>query len=185
MNVGYIRVSSTDQNEERQKVALAPFNIDKYYIEKISAKNTNRPKLQEMLDFCRDGDTIYIQDFSRLARNVQDLLQLIDFFAKKNVQLISTKEQLDTASPAGKLMLTIMGAINEFERTMILERQKEGIAIAKSKGVYKGSKPVVIDPKLWEIHHQRYLSREISKTELAKILKISRPTLYKLLATTT
>ena len=179
MQIAYIRVSTEDQNEARQVEAMQKYQIEKWFVEKVSGKNTNRPKLQEMLDFAREGDTIHIHDFSRLARSTKDLLDIVEMLNKKHIALVSNKENLDTSTPTGKLMLTMIGAINEFERTNLLERQREGIAIAKRNGVYKGRKPIVV--KDFQNHYQRYLKREITKTQLAKELKISRPTLDKLI----
>ena len=181
MNVAYVRVSTVDQNEERQIEALEKHGIDKWYIEKISAKDTNRPQLQAMLDYVRDGDTVYIHDFSRLARNTKDLLEIVELLESKGVSLVSNKENVDTSTPSGKLMLTMIGAIAEFERANLLERQREGIAIAKQKGVYKGRKPIEIDDKRFEEEYQKYMNREINKTELAKRLNVSRPTLDKMI----
>lgn len=180
-NVAYVRVSTVDQHEDRQIEALEKHGIDKWYIEKISAKDTNRPQLQAMLDYVRDGDTVYIHDFSRLARNTKDLLEIVELLESKGVSLVSNKENVDTSTPSGKLMLTMIGAIAEFERANLLERQREGIAIAKQKGVYKGRKAIEIDDSKFEIEYNRYMSREINKTELAKILGVSRPTLDKMI----
>lgn len=179
MQIAYIRVSTIEQNEQRQVEAMQQYNIEKWFIEKVSAKDTNRPKLQEMLDYAREGDTIHIHDFSRLARSTKDLLDIVEKFNKKGITLISNKENIDTSTPTGKLMLTMIGAINEFERTNLLERQREGIVIAKRNGKYKGRKPVSIPD--FEKHYQRYMKREISKSQLAKDLNISRPTLDKLI----
>lgn len=179
MNVGYVRVSTVEQNEARQIEALKNYNIDKYFTEKVSAKDMKRPKLNELLDFVREGDTVYILDFSRLARSTSDLLKIIDLLKEKKVELVSIKENVDTTTPAGTLMITMIGAINQFERANLLERQKEGIAIAKREGKYKGGVDKKIDN--FEEAYKRYLSREISKTKLAEILKISRPTLDKLI----
>lgn len=179
MQIAYIRVSSIDQNEQRQIEAMQRYNIEKWFIEKVSGKDTNRPKLKEMLDFAREGDTIHIHDFSRLARSTKDLLDIVELLNSKGITLISNKENIDSSTPTGKLMLTMIGAINEFERTNLLERQKEGITIAKREGKYKGRKAVSIPD--FNKHYQRYISREISKSELAKELNISRPTLDKLI----
>lgn len=179
MQIAYIRVSSIDQNEQRQIEAMQRYNIEKWFIEKVSGKDTNRPKLKEMLDFAREGDTIHIHDFSRLARSTKDLLDIVELLNSKRITLISNKENIDSSTPTGKLMLTMIGAINEFERTNLLERQKEGIAIAKREGKYKGRKAVSIPD--FDKHYQRYISREISKSEIAKELNISRPTLDKLI----
>lgn len=180
MRIAYIRVSSIDQNEQRQIEAMQKYEIEKWFIEKISAKDTNRPKLQELLEFVREGDTVHIHDFSRLARSTKDLLDIVELLNSKNVTLVSNKEAVDSSTPTGKLMLTMIGAINEFERTNLLERQREGIAIAKRNGIYKGRKPVSIPN--FELYYSKYLSREISKTQLAKELGISRPTLDKIIA---
>ena len=179
MNIAYIRVSSIDQNEQRQIEAMQKYNIEKWFIEKVSAKDTNRPKLQEMLEFCREGDTIHIHDFSRLARSTKDLLDIVELLNHKRVTLISNKENIDTSTPTGKLMLTMIGAINEFERTNLLERQKEGIAIAKRDGRYKGGKCKKVHN--FAEHYAQYLSRQISKADLAKKLCINRPTLDKII----
>lgn len=180
MRLAYIRVSTIDQNEQRQIEAMERYDIEKWFIEKVSAKDTNRQKLQELLDFAREGDVIHIHDFSRLARSTKDLLEIVELLHEKGVTLISNKENIDTGTPTGKLMLTMIGAINEFERTNLLERQREGIEIAKREKRYKGRKAVIVPD--FEKHYQRYLRREINKTELAWELNISRPTLDKLIA---
>lgn len=180
MNIAYVRVSTIEQNEARQIEGLEKHNIDKWFIEKISAKDMNRPKLSEMLDFVREGDTVYIHDFSRIARSTKDLLNIIEFLNNKKVHLVSNKENIDTSTPTGKLLVTVIGAINEFERQNILERQKEGIAIAKREGKYKGRKAINIDDN-FKIQYERYIRREINKSEMSAILNISRPTLNKLI----
>lgn len=179
MQIAYIRVSTIEQNEQRQIEAMKRYDIEKWFIEKVSGKDTNRPKLKEMLNFAREGDTIHIHDFSRLARSTKDLLNIVELLNEKGITLISNKENIDTSTPTGKLMLTMIGAINEFERTNLLERQREGIAIAKREGKYKGRKAVSIPD--FESHYKKYKNREINKSELAKELNISRPTLDKLI----
>lgn len=179
MRLAYIRVSTVEQNEQRQVEAMQRYDIEKWFVEKVSAKDTNRPKLQELLDFAREGDVIHIHDFSRLARSTKDLLDIVDLIHSKGVTLISNKESIDTSTPTGKLMLTMIGAINEFERTNLLERQREGIAIAKRDGKYKGRKAIIISD--FDSQYQRYLRREVSKSDLAKELGISRPTLDKII----
>ncbi|MGL5575426.1 MAG: recombinase family protein, partial [Sarcina sp.] len=144
-----------------------------------SAKDTNRPRLTELLDYVRDGDTIVVHDFSRLARSTKDLLNIIELLEKKKVNIVSAKENLDSSTATGKLMLTMIGAINEFERANLLERQREGIALAKAAGKYKGRKEVQI-PNFVE-YYNRYLNREFTKVALAKELNISRNTLDKLI----
>lgn len=182
MRVAYIRVSTKEQNEQRQLEAMKPHNIEKYYIEKASGKNTtDRPELNSMIDFVREGDTVYIHDFSRLARSTKDLLNIVEQLNNKGVHLVSNKECLDTSTPQGKLMLTMLAAIYEFERQNLLDRQAEGIELAKAAGKYKGRKPVEIDSELFRAQYNRYMSREINKTQLAKALKVSRPTLDRML----
>ena len=179
MNIAYVRVSTEEQNEARQLEALKKYNIEKWFTEKVSGKNTNRPQLQAMIEFAREGDTIYIHDFSRLARSTKDLLDIVEQMTAKGIHLVSNKESINTSTPQGKLMLTMIGAIYEFERTNMLERQREGIDIAKSKGVYKGRKAVEVPD--FDIHYKRYMNREISKSKLAAELNISRPTLDRLI----
>ena len=144
MNIAYVRVSCLNQSEARQVEALEPYKIEKWYREKVSAKDTNRQQLQAMIDFAREGDIIYIHDFSRLARSTADLLKIVERLKEKKIELVSNKEKFDTSTPTGKLMLTMIAAINEFERENLLERQREGIAIAKKLGKYKGRKVVSI-----------------------------------------
>lgn len=177
-NIAYVRVSTIEQNETRQREALERRNIDKWFIEKVSAKDTARPQLQVMLDWVRESDTIFIHDLSRFARSTKDLLDLLERLEKKGVALVSDKEAIDTSTPTGKLIVTIIGAINEFERANLLERQREGIAIAKREGKYKGRKCVTV-PDL-ATHYAKYMHREVSKAQLARELKVSRPTLDKL-----
>lgn len=182
MKIAYVRVSTIEQNEERQLVALEKHGIEKWFIEKVSGKNaSDRAELQNMLDFAREGDTIYIHDLSRLARSTKDLLEIVDTLNNKGVQLVSNKENIDTNTPTGKLMLTMIGAIAEFERTNMLERQREGIAIAKAEGKYKGRKAIEIESTTFTREYERYMRREITKSELAKVLKVSRPTLDKMI----
>lgn len=181
MNVAYIRVSTIEQNEERQLEAMKPHNIEKYFTEKVSGKDTNRPKLQEMLEFVREGDKVYIHDFSRLARSTKDLLNIVELLNNKGVTLISNKENIDTSTSTGKLMLTMIGAINEFERQNLLERQQEGIAIAKKNGKYKGGQAKKIDENIFNNLLEQYQTRRINKVEFARQLGVSRPTLDKLL----
>lgn len=179
MIVGYVRVSTVEQNESRQLVTMERYNVEKLFQEKVSAKDINREELNKMLDFVREGDSIVIHDFSRLARSTKDLLHIMELLESKGVNLISTKENIDSSTPTGKLMLTMIGAINEFERTNMLERQREGIAIAKAAGKYKGRKEIKVDD--FEDYYNKYLSRAFNKSQLAKEIGVSRPTLNKLI----
>ena len=179
MNVAYVRVSSTDQHEDRQLKALEPYGIEKYFIEKVSGKNRNREQLKAALEFVRDGDVLYVADFSRLARNVRDLLSIAELLKENKVRLVSLKENIDTDTANGKLMFTLIGAIAEFERENLLERQREGIEIAKSKGVYQGRKKK--EAANFEKYYALYQKREITKKKMAELLKVSRPTLDRMI----
>ena len=139
-NIAYVRVSTIEQNEARQKEALEKYEIDRWFIEKASGKDTNRPQLQEMLMYIREDDTVYVEEFSRLGRSTADLLATVQAIEDAGAKFVSLKENFDTSTPVGRLQMTMMAAIAEFERAMILERQKEGIAIAKGEGKYKGRK---------------------------------------------
>lgn len=179
--IAYVRVSTEEQHEDRQVEALEKYGIDKWYIEKISGKNTDRPELQALLDYVREGDTVYIHDLSRLARNTRDLLGIVELLQSKQVDLVSNKESIDSSTATGKLMLTMIAAIAEFERRNLLDRQREGIAIAKRNGRYKGRKPKSIPERRFKIQYDRYQRREINKSQLAKELSVSRPTLDKII----
>ena len=177
-NIAYVRVSTVEQNEARQKEALEKFEIDRWFIEKASGKDTNRPILQEMLAYIREDDTVYVEEFSRLGRSTADLLATVQAIEDAGAKFVSLKENFDTSTPVGRLQMTMMAAIAEFERAMILERQKEGIAIAKREGKYKGRKSVSV-PNIGE-YYQKYMSRRGTKTSIAQELGISRTTLDKL-----
>ena len=176
--IAYVRVSTAEQNEQRQLDALQPHNIDKWFTEKVSAKDTKRPQLTLMLDYVRQGDTIYIHDLSRLARSTKDLLSIVEQLKEKGVELKSNKEAIDTSTPTGKLMLTMIGAIAEFERDNLLERQREGIAIAKAKGAYKGRKKIVHDN--WDEIYSDWKCRKITATQAFTTLGVSNVTFYKM-----
>lgn len=142
MKIGYIRVSTQEQNTIRQEALMEALGVDEIYMDKASGKNTERPQLKQMMKYVRKGDTVIVESISRFARNTRDLLELVEQLAEKQVEFISRKEAIDTTTPTGKFMLTIFGAVAELEREYILQRQREGIEIAKTKGVYKGRKPI-------------------------------------------
>lgn len=177
-NIAYVRVSTVEQNEARQREALKAFNIDKWFVEKASGKDAKRPVLQEMLEYIREDDIVYVEEFSRLGRSTADLLATVQKIEDSGAKFVSLKENFDTKTPAGKLQMTMMAAIAEFERAMILERQREGIAIAKREGKYKGRKAVSV-PNIEE-YYQKYMTRQGTKTSIAAELGISRTTLDKL-----
>lgn len=179
-NLAYVRVSTAEQNEDRQIEALKNLDIDKIFIEKVSAKDTNRPKFQEMLDYAREGDTIYVTDFSRLSRSTKDLLNTLEILLKKGVKVVSLKENLDSSTPQGKLMITVIGAINQFERDILLERQREGIEIAKLKGKYQGRKPIE-RPANWDKVIMDYNRRKITAKKAMELLDLKCSTFYKFL----
>lgn len=177
-NIAYVRVSTIEQNEARQREILKKYSIDKWFIEKASGKDTNRPKLQEMLEYIREDDVVYVEEFARLGRSTSDLLITVQKIEDVGAKFVSVKENFDTKTPAGKLQMTMMAAIAEFERAMILERQREGIAIAKREGKYKGRKAVSI-PNIKE-YYDRYMRRQGTKTSIASEIGISRTTLDRL-----
>jgi len=179
VNIAYVRVSTVEQNEARQLEGLKTYNIDKWFTEKVSAKDTNRPKLKEMIEYARENDTIFVWDFSRLSRSVKDLLDITEQLQVKGVHLRSIKENLDTSTPTGKLMLTMIGAINEFERANLLERQREGIAIAKAEGKFKGRKSIDY-PANWEEIYPKWKRRELTGAKAMEMLGLKRNTFYKL-----
>ena len=181
-NVSYIRVSTVNQNTDRQ-LATLNIKLDRSFVEKASAKSTERPQLQEMLAFIREGDHLYIHSMDRLARNLADLLDLVTQITTKGVTIHFVKENLtfspkEKSSPMSKLMLSMMGAFAEFERSLILERQREGIAQAKARGAYKGRKPISSN----QIEEARkMIAVDKAKTDICKELGIGRTTLYKYL----
>lgn len=180
--IGYIRVSSTDQNTERQ---LDGVKLDKVFTEKLSGKDTNRPQLLALLEFAREGDKVVVHSLDRLARNLDDLRKTVNTLTQKGVSVEFIKEGLTFTgedSPMSVLLLSVMGAFAEFERALIRERQREGVAVAKAKGKYTGRKPTLNHPAIATLQ-QRAAAGE-NKTALAKEYGISRETLYKYLRQT-
>ncbi len=176
-NIAYIRVSTVEQHEDRQRAALEPYNIERWYVDKCSGKDTNRPHYKEMMDYIREGDTVYVEDFSRLSRSVADLLKILESFKEKGIRLVSLKENTDTNTPTGELFVTIVAAINQFERRNILERQAEGIALAKQKGIYKGRKRIQKPPQ-WKEIYEAYRTRKMTAGEAMERLGLKRNTFY-------
>ena len=178
MKVGYVRVSTIDQNEERQIVELRKNGVEKFFVDKVSAKSAQRPKFDEMMNFFREGDELIVTEFSRLARSTRDLLDIVETLTKQGVKVRSLKEQVDFSTPQGRFMITIFGAIAEFERELILQRQREGIQLAKAAGKYKG-RNAKKRPKDFDYYKQCYYERTMTVTKIAKHYKVSRPTIYK------
>jgi DNA invertase Pin-like site-specific DNA recombinase len=143
--IGYIRVSSDDQNLARQEELMKRVGVDKVFSEKVSGKNRDRPELQAMLNFIREGDTVFVESISRLSRSTKDFLDMMEEFGEKGINFESAKEGINTNTPYGKLGFTIFAALSEFERETIRERQAEGIAIAKAEGKYKGRARIAFD----------------------------------------
>ena len=177
MRIGYARVSTAEQHVERQQQILQELGAEKTFVDVCSGKSTDRPALREMLNFARDKDVIICESISRLARNTRDLLELTDKLAEQGVGFVSQKENIDTTTPTGKFILTVFGAIAELEREYILQRQAEGIAIAKANGVYKGRKPLDC-PGFDKVYQQVELGK-ISATEAFRQLNVSKSTYYR------
>lgn len=142
MKIGYIRVSTQEQNTIRQEALMESLGVDEVYIDRMSGKSADRPELKKMMEYVRQGDTVIVESISRFARNTRDLLDLVERLTAKGVEFVSKKEAIDTTTPTGKFMLTVFGAVAELEREYILQRQQEGIAVAKGQGKYKGRKPI-------------------------------------------
>lgn len=177
--IGYIRVSSFDQNPERQ---LEQVQVDKVFTDKASGKDTQRPELDTLLSFVREGDTVVVHSMDRLARNLDDLRRLVQKLTKRGVRIEFVKESLTFTgedSPMANLMLSVMGAFAEFERALIRERQREGIALAKQRGAYRGRKKALNSEQIAEL--KRRVATGEQKTLVARDLGISRETLYQYL----
>ncbi|EMG1269014.1 recombinase family protein [Citrobacter freundii] len=177
--VGYARVSTTGQNLDTQLAALA--GCEKIFREKISGAKDDRPELQAMLEFVREGDTVQVTKLDRLARNTRHLLEISDYLQGKGVALNILNIGINTATPTGKLMLTMIGAIATFEREMMLERQAEGIALAKLNGKYKGRKPTARSKSQEVIE---LLEKGLSKPEISRQLGIGITSIYRIIRVT-
>lgn len=177
MKIGYIRISTIDQNTARQELLMKELGVEQVYIDRMSGKNTDRPELKRMMNYVREGDVVIVESISRFARNTKDLLELVEKLTDKQVEFISKKEAIDTTTPTGKFMLTVFGAVAELEREYILQRQKEGIAVAKKNGVYKGRKPIE-HPRFNEIVNL-WKQGKITAVEAMKRLDMRPSTFYR------
>lgn len=177
--IGYARVSTIEQNEARQVTALKELGCEKIFIDKQSAKDTNREQFNRMCNYVREGDTVIVTEYSRLARNVKDLLAIIDDLHNQNVNLISIKENFDTSTPQGSLMLTIFAGLSEFEREMILQRQREGIAIAKRAGKYHGRKPLPFDEEAFRKECIKWVNGSQTAVKTMNMLNMKPNRFYK------
>lgn len=189
MRIGYIRVSTVDQNEDRQKMLLDPFNIDLYFSEKVSGKNVeDRTELQTLLKLVtrkkaeNETDIVYVTELARLARSAADLYKIADVFSKNNVQLVSVKERIDTTTSTGKLLFGLLAVLAEFERDLIHERQAEGIAAAKAQGKSLGRPKVSYSEEKFDELYGLYQKRLVTAVSMSKQLGISPATLYRILA---
>lgn len=183
--VGYVRVSTLDQNIQRQEDLLREFNLDEIFIDYASGKDTNRPQLQAALKHLRKGDKLVVHSMDRLARNLDDLRKLVKDLNSRSIAVQFIKESLTFSgddSPMSNLLLSIMGAFAEFERSLIRERQKEGIYIAKQKGLYKGRKPALSNKEIADLKNKDAVNNGRNRTLLAIEYSISRQTLYKYLS---
>lgn len=178
MLIGYIRVSTTDQNTARQEILMEELGVEQIFIDRTSGKNTNRPELNRMLSFIREGDIVVVESISRFARNTRDLLELIEQLTEKKVEFISKKETIDTSTPTGKFMLTVFGAVAELERHYILQRQAEGIAEAKKRGVYKGGTRKALPSNFSEVA-EIWKRGEITAVEAMKRTGMKPNTFYR------
>ena len=179
MKVGYVRASEEDQNLARQLAAMKTQNVEKVFSEKKSGKNTDREQLRAMLEFVREGDTVVTESISRIARNTRDLLSIVEMLTARKIEFVSLKESIDTTTPQGRFMLTVFGAMAELERESILQRQKEGIAIAKEEGKYRGRKPIEINREEFEAICKRWRAGEITGVEAASRSGLKKNTFYR------
>lgn len=179
IKIGYIRVSTEEQNTARQETLMKEMDVEKIYIDKTTGKNQKRLQLADMMNFVREGDTVIVESISRFARNTRDLLDLVEQLNKKGVIFISKKEDIDTGTPTGKFMLTVFAAVAELERESILQRQREGIAEAKKAGKYKGRKPIYIDPSKFKLVYNRWKSGKITAVSAQKELNLKPDTFYR------
>lgn len=180
MKIGYVRVSTKEQNTARQEELMKALGVDQVYIDRMSGKSTDRPELQRMMNYVREGDTVIVESISRFARNTKDLLELTEQLNSKHVQFISQKETIDTNTASGKFMLTIFGAVAELEREYIRQRQREGIEIAKEQGKYKGRPAKQLED--FEAIYRKWKDGKITAVNASVQLGISRSTFYRKVA---
>lgn len=180
MKVGYIRVSTEEQNTERQEALMRELGAEKVFMEKATGKTRkDRTQLEAMLQYVREGDVVVAESISRIARNTKDLLDIVERLEYKGVDFLSKKEAIDTKTPSGKFMLTVFGAIAQLEREYILDRQREGIEIARQKGKYKGRKPLAIDEDRFTEVYGRWKSGRIKGVEAMRELGLKPSTFYR------
>jgi DNA invertase Pin-like site-specific DNA recombinase len=181
MKIFYYRCSTDEQNPERQIKMAEEEGCERVFSDMLSGKDRNRPGLDELLRFARSGDVVITESISRISRSTRDFLNIMDELTSKGVAFVSKKEAIDTTTPQGKFMLTVFAALSELERSQILQRQAEGIAIAKQKGVYKGRIPKKIDMYLFERLYKEWKEGKIKQRYIMEKLNISRSKLYELI----
>lgn len=179
MKVGYIRVSTQEQNEARQEELLKAHGIEQTFKDKSSGKNTDRSDFKKMMAFVRAGDIVVVESISRIARNTRDLLFIIADLTDKDVEFVSLKEAIDTSTAQGRFMLTVFGAMAELERESILERQREGIALAKAEHKYKGRKPVEVNESAFRAVCTRWRNKEITARQAMNEVGLKPNTFYR------
>lgn len=179
MKIGYVRVSTEEQNTVRQDALMEELGVDRVYTDKASGSKRDRKGLREMMDYVREGDVVIVESISRFARSVKDLLDLVAQLEEKQVEFISKKEAIDTATPQGKFMMTIFGAMAELEREQILQRQAEGIAAAKAAGKYVGRKPMQINEEKFEELYRDWKNGDTAPKFICKKLEMSNATFYR------
>ena len=179
MKVGYVRCSTAEQNEARQLKMMEEQQVEKVFTDKASGKNTDRGAFKDMMAFVRAGDIVVVESISRIARNTKDLLSIVSDLTDKEVEFVSLKESIDTTTPQGRFVLTVFGALAELERESILERQKEGIEIAKSEGKYKGRKPIDVNEDKFKALCSSWRTGDITATAAMKELGLKPNTFYR------
>jgi DNA invertase Pin-like site-specific DNA recombinase len=179
MKVFYVRVSSQDQNENSQVELAKQNNAERIFVDKASGKSAERPELERMLNFVREGDQVWVRDISRLGRNIRDLLRIVAFLNDKGVEFHSLKENIDTTTPTGRFTLTLFGALAEMERETILSNQKEGIALAKKMGKYKGRPPKKIDVDKFKLRCSQWQKDERSLDDIISEFGITLTTFFR------
>ncbi len=177
--IGYIRVSTEHQETARQQEIMSTYHTDRIFSEKLSGATTDRPQLKAMLDYVREGDTLYVESISRLGRSTKDLLNIIDTLTDKGVTLVSHKESIDTDTPTGKFMLTVFAALSQLEREQLKQRQREGIEIAKAQGKYTGRKPIPIDWDKFSKLYGEWKAKHITGRDFMRRMELSANTFYR------
>ena len=177
--IGYIRVSTEHQETARQQEIMSNYKVDRIFSEKLSGANADRPQLRAMLDYVREGDTLYVESISRLGRSTKDLLNIIDTLTDKGVTLVSHKENIDTDTPTGKFMLTVFAALSQLEREQLKQRQRDGIEIAKAQGKYSGRKPIPTDWAKFGQLYGEWKSKNITGRDFMRRMGLTANTFYR------